>query len=188
MLFATRDDTAAANDLPDPNPYGYVPKRPSPYSSSLKCLRLHVGQAVYYGMWWLFPTAALCGVGELLGWGARLMSSSDVLASNPFTQDLCHHYRADAAPGSKFRGLFTCGSPPRRVIFAAYTNVIRECSSLVTSSRYIALLIQGIGGGIASGADTANLGANVMLSGISFRFVVIIVFSALSRFLPVLHA
>ncbi|KAJ6513948.1 hypothetical protein DFH09DRAFT_1099820 [Mycena vulgaris] len=36
---------------------------------------LHIGQATYLRMWWLFPTVCLCGVRELIGWSARFWSS-----------------------------------------------------------------------------------------------------------------
>ena len=35
-------------------------------------------------MWWLLPTAVLCGVGEVLGWSGRLWSAISPLADNPF--------------------------------------------------------------------------------------------------------
>jgi hypothetical protein len=35
-------------------------------------------------MWWLLPTAALCGVIELLGWSGRLWSSISPTADTPF--------------------------------------------------------------------------------------------------------
>lgn len=35
----------------------------------------HVGQAVYYRIWWLFITVILAGVAEILGWSSRLWSS-----------------------------------------------------------------------------------------------------------------
>jgi hypothetical protein len=45
---------------------------------------LHIAQATYYRMWWLFPTACLCGLGELVGWTGRLWSSFSPSFSNPY--------------------------------------------------------------------------------------------------------
>lgn len=45
---------------------------------------LHLGQALYCRMWWLLFTAVLCGIGEIIGWSARLSSSIDIVPFNPF--------------------------------------------------------------------------------------------------------
>jgi hypothetical protein len=90
----------------DPNnQYGYYPSKPIgvlfvvlfAISTSMSYLRvylavltnnpvlvIHAGQATYYRMWWLFPTACLCGVGELIGWSGRLWSAYNPDASDPF--------------------------------------------------------------------------------------------------------
>jgi hypothetical protein len=70
-------------------------------------------------MWWLLPTAALCGIGELAGWTGRLWSALSPTDSTPFTiqsvpiiflafatyrprpQDLHHDHSADPAAGSE---------------------------------------------------------------------------------------
>lgn len=44
----------------------------------------HIGQAVYFRLWWLLPTACLCGIGELVGWSGRLWSSFSPDADDPF--------------------------------------------------------------------------------------------------------
>lgn len=45
---------------------------------------IHLGQSTYYRMWWLLPTTVLAGVGEVLGWSARLWSSHNPLLHTPF--------------------------------------------------------------------------------------------------------
>ena len=45
---------------------------------------IHLGQSIHYRMWWLLPTAVLAGVGEVLGWSARLWSSHNPLLNTPF--------------------------------------------------------------------------------------------------------
>jgi hypothetical protein len=47
-------------------------------------------------MWWLFPTACLCGVGELIGWSGRLWSAYNVDASDPFMMQCV----SQATPGT----------------------------------------------------------------------------------------
>jgi hypothetical protein len=45
---------------------------------------LHVGQAIYYKVWWMFPTAVLAGFGEILGWAGRVWSSKNLVSDDPF--------------------------------------------------------------------------------------------------------
>ena len=48
------------------------------------CLALHLGQATFYRMWWLFSTIGLCGLLETVGWSGRLWSSFSPLLGAPF--------------------------------------------------------------------------------------------------------
>ncbi|KAJ7699336.1 RTA1 like protein-domain-containing protein [Mycena rosella] len=142
---------------------------------------LHVGQATYYRIWWLLPTAALCGIGELLGWGGRLWSAITPTADTPFMIQIS---TIIIAPTPLLAAIF--------VIFSRVATQLGTSYGWLTPKWYtilflpcdvIALVVQGVGGGIASSANDlagANVGANVMLGGIAFQFVVIILFSALA--------
>ena len=44
----------------------------------------HIAQAVRYRLWWLFPTAVISGIIELIGWSGRLWSSQNPLLRTPF--------------------------------------------------------------------------------------------------------
>ncbi|KAJ7120225.1 RTA1-like protein [Mycena epipterygia] len=175
-----RDD---APPSPDAN-YGYIPQE----SIAILFLALygistilHIGQATYYRMWWLLPTAALCGVGELLGWGGRLWSSISPIANTPFTIQIS---TTIIAPTPLLAASF--------IILSRVVQQLGTSYSLLTPKWYtllflpcdiIALVVQGVGGGMASSANTlagANVGAHVMLGGIAFQFMVIIVFSAIA--------
>ncbi|KAJ7238139.1 RTA1-like protein [Mycena haematopus] len=144
---------------------------------------LHVGQATYYRMWWLFPTACLCGVGELVGWSGRLWSSFSPSFSNPFMMQYV------------ITSTIIAPTPLIAVNFVLLSRIVTRlgpCYSRLTPRWYtiifvtcdiVALVIQGAGGGIASSSDTlsgANLGANIMLAGIVFQFVAIIAYSSLA--------
>lgn len=72
---------------PEDSPYNYIP------SESVAIIflvlfglstALHTGQAVYYKMWWLFPTAILAGGTECIGWAGRLWSSISPSYGDPF--------------------------------------------------------------------------------------------------------
>ncbi|KAH9977096.1 hypothetical protein BGW80DRAFT_1543183 [Lactifluus volemus] len=45
---------------------------------------IHTIQASYFRMWFLLPTAVLCGFLEIVGWSARLWSSQDPFLKEPF--------------------------------------------------------------------------------------------------------
>ncbi|KAJ7438320.1 RTA1-like protein [Mycena galericulata] len=141
----------------------------------------HVGQAIYYRMWWLLITACLCGMGELVGWSGRLWSSFSPSLANPYMMQIT--------------ATILSPTPLIAVNFnLAAWIVIRmgTCYSWLTPIWYtvifvscdiIALVIQGAGGGIAAGATTlsaTNLGANIMLAGIVFQFVAVIAYSSLA--------
>ena len=88
------------------SPYGYTPTEwicilfvalysvsTSAYSSWIDgtCLTLirsrlvlHVGQATRYRLWWLFPTAILAGITEIIGWSGRLWSSINPIDLDPY--------------------------------------------------------------------------------------------------------
>ncbi|KAJ7136413.1 RTA1 like protein-domain-containing protein [Mycena crocata] len=182
LLAARADNTTQT--VSEDDQYGYVPQEAvailfiTLYGISTV---LHIGQATCYRAWWLFPTAVLCGVGELIGWGARLWSSISPLASTPFTIQIS---TIIIAPTPLLAATF--------IIFSRVVQQLGTSYSWLTPKWYtilflpcdiIALVIQGVGGGMASSADDlagANVGANVMLGGIAFQFAVIIIFSTIS--------
>ncbi|KAJ7841200.1 RTA1-domain-containing protein [Mycena olivaceomarginata] len=142
---------------------------------------LHIGQATYYRMWWLLPTACLCGLGELVGWSGRLWSSFSPSFSDPYmmqiTSTIISPTPLIAVNFILLSWIVTrLGPCYARLTPIWYTILFLSCDIL-------ALVIQGAGGGIASSANTlsgANLGANIMLAGIVFQFAAIIAYSALA--------
>lgn len=47
-------------------------------------IAVHVVQATRFRLWWLFPTAVICGVTETIGWSGRLWSSQRPYLRLPF--------------------------------------------------------------------------------------------------------
>ncbi|KAK7028773.1 RTA1 like protein-domain-containing protein [Favolaschia claudopus] len=184
--LVTRDsDESQMTDLElDNAQYGYIP------SESVAILFLvlygistvlHIGQSFYFRLWWLLPTAALCGVGELVGWGGRLWSSFSPREDTPFIIQIS---TTILAPTPLLAASFMIMSRLIQRLGASYswltptwyTRIFLPCD-------IIALVVQGVGGGIASSADDqagAEKGAQVMLGGIGFQFAVIIIFSILA--------
>ncbi|KAJ7065720.1 RTA1 like protein-domain-containing protein [Mycena amicta] len=180
-----RDDAASANttDSNSESQYGYEP------SEAIAILfvtlfgistALHFGQAAYFRTWWLLPTAALCGVGELIGWGGRLWSAISPEADTPFMMQIS---ATIISPTPLLAASFIIFSRIVQQLGVSYSLLpVRLYAWIFVSCDVVALVIQGLGGGLASAADTlegANRGANIMLGGIGFQFAVIVVFSIL---------
>ncbi|KAJ7114975.1 RTA1-like protein [Mycena epipterygia] len=142
---------------------------------------LHAAQAAYFRMWWLLPTACLCGVGELVGWTGRLWSSFSPENGNPYLMQIT---TTIIAP-----------TPLIAVNFILLSRIITRlgpCYSRLTPGMYtvifltcdlIALVVQGFGGGLAASSHktaTVNLGGHVMLGGIIFQFCAICAYSLLA--------
>ncbi|KAJ6498214.1 RTA1 like protein-domain-containing protein [Mycena vulgaris] len=203
MINFPRSGSMAVED----SEYGYIPHE---YVAIIFVVLfaistiMHVGQATYYRMWWLFPTACLCGIGELVGWSGRLWSSFSPSFGDPYMMQITSTIisptpliavnfillsRIVTRLGPCYARLTPkwCTSPP---IFITRNGAHTRSHSppsldtiIFVSCDIFALVIQGAGGGIASSADTlsgANLGAHIMLAGIVFQFVAIITYSALA--------
>ncbi|KAJ7607929.1 RTA1-domain-containing protein [Roridomyces roridus] len=163
--------------------YGYVPQEAIAILFVVLfgiSTMLHVGQAIWFRLWWLLPTAALCGLGEVIGWSGRLWSSINPIADTPFLMQISSIIIAPTPLlAANFiilaRVIQRLGTSYSRLTPKWYTILFLPCD-------IIALVVQGVGGGMASAADTldgANQGAHVMLGGIIFQLVVIIMFSSL---------
>ncbi|KAJ7617381.1 RTA1-domain-containing protein [Roridomyces roridus] len=141
---------------------------------------LHIGQAARFKTWWLIPTIVLCGIGELIGWGGRLWSSVNHDIHNGFLMQItCTIISPTPLLAASFlvmgRVIPRLGTKYSVLTPRMYTFLFLPCD-------IIALVVQGLGGGVASSAKpgdltVANRGSNIMLAGIAFQFAVIIVFS-----------
>ncbi|KAJ7639591.1 RTA-like protein [Mycena rosella] len=123
----------------------------------------------------LLPTEALCGVEELLRWSGRLWSSTTPTGGHPVYYPV--------TPTSLLAASFIMFSRILQQLGQSYSLLTpRWYARLFLPSDLIALVVQGVGGGMVTSADTlagANMGAYVVLGGICFQFVAIIVFSTL---------
>ncbi|RDB16094.1 Uncharacterized protein C17G6.02c [Hypsizygus marmoreus] len=158
-MNTTDTSPATGEDL-----YGYVPTQ----SVTIIFLALfpistiaHAGQAVTYRMWFLFPTAFLCGIFEVVGWGARLWSSISPELRKPFNIQ----------------------------IIAYLGPIYSRLSPKQYSIDIFSLLIQSAGGGISSsasnGGGNAALGGTITLVGMAFQMTMIALYvlSGAERFI-----
>ncbi|EKM61073.1 uncharacterized protein PHACADRAFT_247431 [Phanerochaete carnosa HHB-10118-sp] len=166
------------------SPYGYVPNKGLCIAFvvlfGLSTL-LHFLAAFKFRLWWLIPTACLMGTGEVIGWVGRLWSSMNVVAHTPFTmQIVC----TILAPTPLLAAIFIIFTRMAETLGVRYSRLTPKWYSVIfLTCDIIALVIQGLGGGIAADAKTlsaTNLGANIMLAGIVFQLVAMLVFSVLA--------
>ncbi|KAJ7272163.1 RTA1 like protein-domain-containing protein, partial [Mycena rebaudengoi] len=158
--------------------YGYIPSR----NVAITFLTLfglstflHIGQAACYRMWWLLPTACLCGVGELIGWYGRYWSSSSPTLDDPYMMQIT---ATIISPTPLIAVNFILLSRIVQRLGVCYSRISARMYTIIfVSCDIIALVIQGVGGGMAASADDrvgTQRGANIMLAGISFQFAAIV--------------
>ncbi|KAI0263770.1 RTA1 like protein-domain-containing protein [Gloeopeniophorella convolvens] len=140
---------------------------------------LHAGQAIYLRLWWLLPSATFCGVLETVGWSARLWSSHNPLLRNPFIVEFCLLIISPTAlVAANFiilgRIVQRLGTQYSRLNPTLYFRIFLSCD-------VISLIVQGIGGVIATSNDAhAKLGSHIALAGIVFQLASITLYVALA--------
>ncbi|KAJ7278457.1 RTA1 like protein [Mycena rebaudengoi] len=168
----------------DKQRYGYIPDQK--VASVFLVLYglstiLHLGQATYFCTWWLFPTACACGFGELIGWGARLWSSSDPQSKTAYLMQIT---TTMISPTPLLAVNFIVLARIVQRLGTSYSWLTPKWYTIIfLTCDFVALTAQGVGGGMASSAKSlaaANVGANVMLGGIVFQFAAIVVYSSLA--------
>ncbi|RDB15560.1 Uncharacterized protein C17G6.02c [Hypsizygus marmoreus] len=161
------------------SPYGYVPSR----AVAIIFIALfaistvaHTVQAIYFRMWWLFPTICICGIVEVTGWSGRLWSSFSATNSDAFMLQIC---ATILAPTPLLAANFVILGRVIRRLGTYYSRLPpRWYIVIFCTCDVISLIIQGTGGGLAASADIdPTPGGNVMLGGIVFQLVTIIVYS-----------
>ncbi|KAI9508817.1 RTA1 like protein [Russula earlei] len=143
---------------------------------------IHIVQAYYYRLWWLFPTTILCGWLELAGWSGRVWSSSNPYLDKPYILQAVTLIMAPTPlVAANFillgRIIGRLGPQYSRLTPRRYTIIFVSCD-------LISLVVQGVGGGIASGSQTSAsqtaLGGHIALGGTSFQLVAIGAYVALA--------
>ncbi|KAF5346331.1 hypothetical protein D9758_011528 [Tetrapyrgos nigripes] len=180
----TEDGNSTGPELLE-NPYGYTPNVPlSVIFLALFVIVtvLHVGQSIFYRRWFLLYTVVLSGLLEIVGWIGRVWSSHDVLQNNPYMmQIVCTIIAPTPLLAANFvmfgRIIRRLGTTYSRLRPRLYTKIFFSCD-------IIALVVQSVGGAIASGNDipqsTVDLGSNIMLGGIIFQLIIIASFCVLA--------
>ncbi|RDB26464.1 Uncharacterized protein C17G6.02c [Hypsizygus marmoreus] len=158
--------------------YGYVPTQ----SVTIIFLALfsistiaHAGQAITYRMWFLFPTAFLCGIFEVVGWGARLWSSISPELTTPFIIQVSGTI---LGPTPLVAANFIILGRIIAYLGPIYSRLTPKQYSIVfLTGDIFSLLVQSAGGGISSsasnGGGNAALGGTITLVGMAFQMTMI---------------
>ncbi|KAI0335222.1 RTA1-domain-containing protein [Cubamyces sp. BRFM 1775] len=139
---------------------------------------IHLAEAIYWRVSWLFATACFAGVSEVIGWSARLWSSYSPFAQDPYIMQLCVTI---IAPSPLVAALFILFGRISERLGAQYGRLSPMWYSVIfLTCDIISLVTQGVGGGIAGSSigneSEVNLGGNIMLAGIIFQLTSITIF------------
>jgi len=142
---------------------------------------VHLGQALRGRAWWLLPTVVTGGVGEIIGWVGRLWGSKNPHSQNPFLMQIT---TTIISPTFILAANFVIVGRLIRRLGTKYSRLSpRQYTIVFCSCDVIALVIQSIGGGMASSAATAagaQTGGRIALGGIVFQFASVVVYMLLT--------
>ncbi|KAG9126453.1 hypothetical protein FRC07_003347, partial [Ceratobasidium sp. 392] len=185
MVIAPRADAAVDSDSSgDGNPFNYVP-------TLWICILFivlfslttvtHVFQATRLKVWYMLPTLALCGLIEIIGWSGRLWGHFNTISSSPFMMQIC---TTIMAPSFMTAAMFLILPRIISELGQEYSRMPPRLYLIIfLTADVTALLLQAIGGALASVADTlegANRGGNIMLSGIVIQLAAVTLFDFLA--------
>ncbi|KAH9057048.1 RTA1-domain-containing protein [Lactarius deliciosus] len=172
---------SSSNNTQDDLQYGYVP-------TEWVCITFlsifgistffHTVQAFYSRLWWLIPSAIFCGFLELTGWSGRLWSSQNPFLDKPY---IMQAVTLIIAPTPLVAANFVLLGRIIRRLGPQYSRLTpRRYTIIFVSCDIISLVVQAIGGSVASGTQTSasqvNLGSNIALGGTVFQLVAIAVY------------
>ncbi|KAH6879917.1 RTA1 like protein-domain-containing protein [Coprinopsis sp. MPI-PUGE-AT-0042] len=162
--------------------YGYIPSRPVAVIFII-LFALSTGAHLFQAIrpksrtWFMLWTAVLCGVLEILGWGARLWAHYEPLASVPFQIQIV---ATIIGPTPLLAANFIIFGRIIRALGASYSRVTSRWYTIIfCSCDIISLVVQAVGGAIASMGDTheeAERGGQIMLGGIVFQLIMIVIY------------
>ncbi|OBZ77307.1 Sphingoid long-chain base transporter RSB1 [Grifola frondosa] len=160
---------------------------------------IHVVQSFCSRLWWLFGTAVLAGIAEVIGWSGRLWSSLNPPLLDPFlmqwviiiSDDVFLQYEVHRitttiiAPTPLVAANFVILGQITRRLGQNYSRLSATWYTIVFGScDIIALVIQAVGGAKASVAvengNDPGPGGHIMLAGIAFQLAAISIYMILA--------
>ncbi|KIJ55224.1 hypothetical protein M422DRAFT_100481, partial [Sphaerobolus stellatus SS14] len=144
---------------------------------------IHLIQGAFlFRLWWTLPTVVLAGIGEVVGWSARLWSSQNPVDKTPFLMQIS---ATIIAPTPFIATNFIILGRVIDRLGPQYSRLTPKLYSIIfLSADIIALVIQAVGGGQASSASSngknPNTGGHIMLVGIFFQMAALVFYTILA--------
>ncbi|CAE6477532.1 unnamed protein product [Rhizoctonia solani] len=140
----------------------------------------HLLQALIFRTMYMIPTLVLCGVGELLGWAGRYWGHVNPHNGDAFMMQIT---TTIIAPSFMTAAMFLILPKIINELGMEYSRMPPRLYSIIfISADVTALVIQAVGGAMASIADTpdgAEQGGRIMLAGIVIQLVAVILYTIL---------
>ncbi|KAJ6628584.1 hypothetical protein B0H10DRAFT_2184798 [Mycena sp. CBHHK59/15] len=142
---------SGSTDIAD-SKYGYIPsEKIAIMFLALFGVILHIGQTIYFRLWWLLPTACLCGIGELVGWSGCLWSSFYPSLDDPYMTQIT---TTTIAPTPLIAMSFILLGRIVERLGSCYSRITPKWYSIIfCSCDFVALVVQGLSGGMTASAD-----------------------------------
>ncbi|KAJ1305017.1 hypothetical protein OPQ81_000060 [Rhizoctonia solani] len=140
----------------------------------------HLLQALFFRTTYMIPTLVLCGVGELLGWAGRYWGHVNPHNGDAFMMQIT---TTIIAPSFMTAAMFLILPKIINELGMEYSRMPPRLYSIIfISADVTALVIQAVGGAMASIADTldgAERGGKIMLGGIIIQLVAVVLYTIL---------
>ncbi|KAG8714276.1 hypothetical protein FRC08_012143 [Ceratobasidium sp. 394] len=184
LIMAAANSTATQPDPAQDLPFNYIPTG----WVGITFLALfgvttstHFLEAILFRTWYMIPTLVLCGVCELLGWGGRYWGHISPTNRDAFLMQIC---TTIIAPSFMTAAMFLILPKIINELGPKYSRMSPRLYSIIFITADVsALVIQAVGGAMASTADTlegANQGSHIRLAGIIIQLVAVVLFTLLA--------
>ncbi|CAE6461402.1 unnamed protein product [Rhizoctonia solani] len=140
----------------------------------------HLLQALLFRTMYMIPTLILCGICELLGWAGRYWGHVNPQNDDAFMMQIC---TTIIAPSFVTAAMFLILPKIINELGTEYSRMPPRLYTIIfISADVTALVIQAVGGAMASIADTldgAERGGRIMLGGIIIQLVAVVLYTIL---------
>ncbi|QRV97758.1 RTA1-like protein [Ceratobasidium sp. AG-Ba] len=140
----------------------------------------HLLEAILFRTWFMIPTLVVCGLGELIGWAGRYWGHISPTNEDAFMMQIT---TTIISPSFLTAAMFIILPKIIAELGSQYSLMpARFYAKIFITADVAALVIQAVGGAMASIADTheaAERGGNIMLAGIIIQLVAVVLFTIL---------
>ncbi|CUA69861.1 putative protein C17G6,02c [Schizosaccharomyces pombe 972h-] [Rhizoctonia solani] len=184
-LLAAANATISGQDTPEiDSPFHYIPTGWIGITFLVLfgiTTTAHLLEAIYFRTMYMIPTLVICGIGELLGWAGRYWGHVSPLNRDAFMMQMS---TTIIAPSFMTAAMFLILPKIINELGMEFSRMPPRLYSIIfITADVTALVIQAIGGAMASIADTlddAEEGSHVMLGGIIIQLVAVVLYTLLA--------